>query len=60
MTRKTFRYDPASDVVVEDGQALREEREREEARQRDVLEQQQRVWEREEAERETRRVGPYL
>ena len=60
MTRKTFRYDPANDTVVEDGQALREEREREEARQRDMLEQQQREWEREQAERDARRAGPYL
>lgn len=60
MTRKTFHYDPASDTVVEDDQALREEREREEARQRDTLEQQQRAWEREQEEREARRAGPYL
>ena len=60
MTRKTFHYDPASDEVVEDGRELREEREREEARQRDILEQQQRAWECEEAEREARRAGPYL
>ena len=60
MPRKTFHYDPASDAVVEDAQALREEREREETRQRDMLEQQQRAWEREEAEREARRAGPYL
>ena len=60
MTRKTFHYDPASDEVVEDDRELREEREREEARQRDALEQQQREWEREQVERDTRRAGPYL
>lgn len=60
VTRKTYHYDPASDAVVEELHADREERERAEALQRDEREQRQRAWEREEAERDARRSGPYL